>query len=225
MKETKFKSNTYGVVLVPDFEEFSYSYRIAYMACFLYDYLKAMTFPSIGEFDIYSENRAQTVAKDIRGFIKHRQVNITLKPVKMFNLNGKFEGKNFFTVKVEMNSHLGFKEDKHLERSYHSQWEELCRKTVYGTCMMLCSSTKNIFNIRVEQNMNLLLKIKTTNPHTGWTLSNEEIFDTVLHEFVHAMDYIEAYFGPETKKYDSYKSFMRSWLAKILEHFFVFTYC
>lgn len=224
MKETRFKGK-YGVVLVPDFEEFNYSYRIAYMACFLYDYLKAMIFPSIGEFDTYSEDRAQTVAKDIRGLLQHRGVKISLKPDRIYNLNGKFEGKNFFTVNVEMNSHLGFKMDRTLAVQYPLQWEEVCKETTLGTCIMFCSSSKNLFNIRVEQNMNLLLKIKTTNPHTGWTLSNEEIFDTVLHEFVHAMDYIEAYFGPETKKYDSYKSFMRSWLAKILEHFFVFTYC
>ena len=87
---------------------------------------------------------------------------------------------------------------------------------------MSCSSTKNIFDIRLEQEMNMSLKIKVTHPLTGLNLPTDEVFDTVLHEFVHAMDYIEAYFGPETKKYDSYKPLIRSWLARILGHFFVF---
>ena len=220
MKETKFKGK-YGVVLVPDFEEFNYSYRIAYMACFLYDYLKAMTFPSIGEFDTYSENRAQTVAKDIRGLLNYRRVKISLKPDKMFNLNGKFEGKNFFTVNVEMNSHRGFVLDRK-QACLFPNWNRLTATNSMGICFMSCSSTKNIFDIRLEQEMNMSLKIKVTHPLTGLNLPTDEVFDTVLHEFVHAMDYIEAYFGPETKKYDSYKPLIRSWLARILGHFFVF---
>ena len=219
MKLTKFNKE-YGVVLIPDFEEFNYSYRIAYMACFLYDYLKAMTFPSIGDFHKYSESRAETTARDIRGLLEFRKLGVFLRdPYKKFNLKGKFnEGEKIFTLDIEMNSHLGFIFDRE-QACRFPRWNHLTSSNSLGICFMELTRDINIFG---RKEINFSVRIKTTDPATGIDLLPEEILDSIIHEFVHCMDYMEIYFGFETKKYDSYKPLIRSWLARILEHFFVF---